>query len=51
VATIELAEQTGLRHTSTLVNCERERMRIGLPVRLTWLERAGAPFPAWEPDA
>jgi uncharacterized OB-fold protein len=49
VAAIELAEQIGLRFTSTVVNCPPEELRIGLQVSLTWIERAGAPFPVFEP--
>ena len=49
VATIELEEQPGLRYTSTVVNCPPERLDIGLPVRLAWTERYGAPFPVFEP--
>jgi uncharacterized OB-fold protein len=49
VVSVELAEQTGLRFTSTVVNCPPEELRIGLPVALTWIDRAGAPFPVFEP--
>jgi hypothetical protein len=49
VATVELAEQAGLRYTSTVVNCALDEIRIGLPVRLTWIERWGAPYPVFEP--
>jgi uncharacterized protein len=51
VATVELEEQEGLRYTSTVINCPPERLRIGLPVRLTWTERYGAPYPVFEPRA
>ena len=51
VAAVELAEQPGLRITSTLVECARERMQIGLPVELTWIEWNGAPVPAFRPRA
>jgi uncharacterized OB-fold protein len=50
VATVELAEQEGLRYSSTVVNCPQEEIRIGMPVRLTWIERWGAPYPVFEPD-
>lgn len=50
VATVELEEQPGLRYTSTVVNAAPGQLRVGLPVRLTWLEREGNPFPAFEPD-
>ena len=49
VATVELAEQEGLRYTSTVINCPLEEIRIGMPVRLTWIERWGAPYPVFEP--
>jgi len=49
VATIELPEQAGLRFTTTLVNCERPEMRIGLPVELTLIVRNGQPVPAFQP--
>lgn len=49
LATVELEEQKGLRFSSTIVNCEREAMRIGMAVRLTWIERDGAPHPVFEP--
>jgi uncharacterized OB-fold protein len=51
VATVELVEQPGLRFTATLVDCERERMRIGLPVELAVMERGGRPVPAFRPAA
>lgn len=51
VATVELAEQEGLRYTSTVINCPPGQLRIGLPVRLTWTERYGAPYPVFEPLA
>jgi len=46
---IELVEQTRLRITSTIVNCAKENIRIGLPVELTWINFEGAPVPAFEP--
>lgn len=49
VVTVELEEQPGLRFTSTVVECPREAIRIGLPVELVWIERYGAPFPAFRP--
>ena len=51
VATVELAEQVGLRFTSTIVNCAPGDMRIGMPVQLTWVERYGEPYPVFEPAA
>jgi uncharacterized OB-fold protein len=49
VATVELVEQAGLRFSATLVDCERERMRIGLPVELAIIPRGGQPVPAFRP--
>jgi uncharacterized OB-fold protein len=51
IAVIELAEQEGLRVTATIVGCEPEELRTGMSVRLTWRERDGEPFPAFEPSA
>jgi uncharacterized protein len=50
VVTVELAEQPALRFTSTVVGCPAGDVRIGMPVRLTWIDRHGAPFPVFEPD-
>lgn len=49
VVTVELAEQDGLRFTSTMVDCDPDEVRIGVPVELVWIERSGAPFPAFRP--
>ena len=49
VASVELAEQAGLRFTTTVVDCPRERLEIGLAVELHWIERFGAPFPVFRP--
>jgi uncharacterized OB-fold protein len=49
LATVELVEQTGLRVSAGLVNCARAEMRIGLPVELCFVEREGAPLPAFRP--
>jgi uncharacterized protein len=48
VVTVELAEQEGLRFTSTVVGSENERVRIGTPVKLAWADRGGAPMPVFE---
>lgn len=47
VVTVELEEQPGLRFTSTVVDAPLEAIRIGLPVELVWIDRYGAPFPAF----
>lgn len=49
LAAIELAEQPGLRVQATVVDCPRDRLRIGLKVELTWIDRDGAPWPAFRP--
>lgn len=50
VVTVELAEQQGLRLTSTIINCPLEEVVIGLPVELAWIERYGEPYPVFEPS-
>jgi len=47
----ELEEQPGLRFTSTVVDTPLAEIRIGLPVELAWIDRYGAPFPAFRPRA
>ena len=49
VVTVELEEQTGLRFTSTIVDCPLEAVKIGLPVELAWIDRYGSPFPVFRP--
>jgi uncharacterized OB-fold protein len=49
VVAVELDEQPGLRYVSTVVNCPPEEVRIGMPVKLAWVERYGAPYPVFEP--
>lgn len=49
VAVVELEEQAGLRITGTIVDCPHEDIHIGMPVELTWIERSGAPIPAFRP--
>jgi hypothetical protein len=49
VVTVELEEQEGLRYTSTVVHCPPDEITIDMPVRLTWIDRYGAPFPVFEP--
>jgi uncharacterized OB-fold protein len=48
VVTVELAEQKGLRFTSTVIGADNEAVRIGAPVKLAWAERAGAPMPVFQ---
>lgn len=49
VATVELAEQEGLRYTSTVIGCPAGDLRIGTAVRLAWTDRYDAPYPVFEP--
>jgi uncharacterized OB-fold protein len=49
VATVDLVEQAGLRFTSTVVGVSPGELRIGQPVVLTWIDRAGSPYPAFRP--
>jgi uncharacterized OB-fold protein len=49
VAVVELEEQQGLRISATVVDCPKDQFSIGLPVELTWIERAGAPIFAFRP--
>lgn len=49
VVVVELVEQAGLRYTAAMVDTPREEIRIGAPVELTWIDRAGAPTPAVRP--
>lgn len=51
VVTVELVEQEGLRFTGTVIDCPADAVRIGLPVELAWIERSGAPYPAFRPTA
>ena len=47
LAAVELAEQPGLRIAATLVDTPPERQQVGQAVELTWIERDGAPWPAF----
>ena len=49
VITVELEEQTGLRFTSTMLECASDEIEIGMAVELVWTERHAAPFPAFRP--
>jgi hypothetical protein len=50
LAAVELEEHRGLRFVGTVVDCPPERLRVGLPVELTWIERDGAPWYAFRPE-
>ncbi|SNQ47178.1 conserved hypothetical protein [Frankia canadensis] len=47
VVTVDLDEQPGLRFTSTVVDADRERVRVGDRVALEWIDRGGAPLPVF----
>jgi hypothetical protein len=49
VAAVELPERKGLRYLAPVVNAPNSEIEIGMPVELTWIERAGVPAPAWQP--
>lgn len=51
VVTVELDEQPALRFTATTANVPHDRLHLDMRVRLTWIERAGVPVPAFEPEA
>jgi hypothetical protein len=51
VVAVELAEQEGLRFTSTVVGADNDNIRIGAPVRIAWSERSGSPMPVFELQA
>lgn len=47
VVNIELPE--GVRFTSTVIDCPKAELKIGMPVELIWIEEDGMPFPAFRP--
>jgi uncharacterized OB-fold protein len=49
VVAVELEEQAGLRYVAGIVGCTKDDLYIGMPVELTWIERAGEPTPAFQP--
>jgi uncharacterized OB-fold protein len=50
VVVVELAEQEGLRFTSTVIDCPPDDVFIGQPVALTWISREAAPYPVFRPS-
>ena len=48
-AAVELAEQSGLRYLTRVVNCPRSQLILDMPVQLTWVEDGGRKLPAFEP--
>jgi uncharacterized protein len=49
LAAVELQERAGLRYLSTIVNCPVDEITCDMPVRLTWANRDGRDWPAFEP--
>ncbi len=47
VVTVELAEQPGLRFTSTVVGSPPDALAVGQAVTLDWIDRGGVPFPVF----
>jgi hypothetical protein len=47
VVTVELDDQPGLRLTGTVVGASNDEIRIGRRAEVTWIERSGAPIPAF----
>jgi hypothetical protein len=47
VVAVELAEQMGLRFTSTVIGADNDLVVPGRRVELDWISRAGRPFPAF----
>jgi uncharacterized OB-fold protein len=50
IAIVDLPEQEGLRLTTNIVGAPPERLRIGMPVRVTFAERDGVHLPLFEPE-
>jgi uncharacterized protein len=50
IALVELAEQPGLRITTTLVNCELADAKMDMPLKVAFREREDVFIPVFEPD-
>jgi uncharacterized OB-fold protein len=50
IALVELDEQKGLRLATNIVGCTPDDVRIGMRVRVTFLERDDVWLPLFEPD-
>ena len=50
IALVELDEQPGLRLATNIVGCPPEEVRIGMRVRVTFLERDDVWLPLFTPD-
>lgn len=49
VGIVELAEQPGVRFLTNIVNCPPERVEIGMPVSVVFLNEEDVWFPVFEP--
>lgn len=49
VAIVELPEQSGLRLTTNIVNCQPDQVRIGMAVAVTFCEQEDVFLPLFEP--
>lgn len=49
VVVVELEEQAGLRVTSTIVDCPKDEVQVGLAVELAWIDRDGRPVAVFRP--
>ena len=47
VVSVDLDDVPGVRFSSTVIDLPVEEVVIGLPVKLDWVERYGAPFPVF----
>lgn len=50
VAIVELSEQEGLQLTTRIVNCKPEDVRIGMRVRVVFIDHDNIRLPLFEPD-
>lgn len=50
IAIVELQEQAGLRFTTNIVACPVDEVRIGMPVRVTFLQQDDVWIPLFERD-
>jgi hypothetical protein len=50
IAIVELVEQVGLRITSNLVDCDVDKVYIGMPVVVTFEQAGEAWVPLFRPD-
>lgn len=49
VVIVEIEEQPGLRLMTNVVNCDKETLRIGMPVRVLFEEHEDVWIPVFEP--